>query len=224
MQFNKFYSDSKVSVEERFSVSFDMNTFQQKYGILLTYKAYWVISETNLLPITSGDWIEFNDFSLSFSGQRSASYWLSKSRIRVVATYGYTSASNDFVIIFASLPFLYVFQFIIQIFCPILGVLGIYKQRLKYIYVYLKDTLCIIKKWLLLVKCFKNKKYLQTKLLMIYQAYGINFSSKINSSRSSQFNSISQPTNLILNKLKAIHSLIKEIQTLGNSISMIVEQ
>ncbi|KAL4459833.1 hypothetical protein ABPG74_003359 [Tetrahymena malaccensis] len=159
-QFNKIYSQSKVYVEERFSISFDMDTFKQKDGNKLTYKAYWVTSETNLQPIITGDWIEFNDFSLvnlqikliivltkfifnqSFSGQRSASYWFSKARIRVVATDGYTSASNDFVIYFASLPFLYVFQFLIQILGPIIGVLGIYKYRF-YIH------LCLFERYLM---------------------------------------------------------------------------
>ncbi|KAL4471732.1 hypothetical protein ABPG74_008625 [Tetrahymena malaccensis] len=129
IQFNKQYPDSHLQVESRFQFSFDISTFKQKDNLPITYKAYLVENNNTLTQITTGSWIEFNDFNLGFSGQKSISSILSSYKVRIVATDTYSTVYDEFIFEFTQIPFLYVIQLIVQIVGPILGVFGIWKYR-----------------------------------------------------------------------------------------------
>ncbi|KAL4511968.1 hypothetical protein ABPG72_012813 [Tetrahymena utriculariae] len=129
IQFNQQFPDGHLQVESRFQFSFDISTFKQKDNLQIIYKAYLIQNDGSLTQITTGSWIEFNDFNLGFSGQKTISSILSSYRIRIVATDTYSTVYDEFTFQFTQIPFLYVVQLIVQIVGPILGVFGIWKYR-----------------------------------------------------------------------------------------------
>ncbi|KAL4472026.1 hypothetical protein ABPG72_007075 [Tetrahymena utriculariae] len=132
VQFNKMYSNGEASVESKFQFSFDINTFLDLDKQKITYKAY-IVTDSSSVPIeivqTSNLWIEFNSQTLTFSGFKSISSFLSTERIKVVASDGFTEVSDQFTIYFNQLTFMYIMQLIFQIVGPIFGILGIWKYR-----------------------------------------------------------------------------------------------
>ncbi|EAR94417.2 hypothetical protein TTHERM_00046100 (macronuclear) [Tetrahymena thermophila SB210] len=129
IQFNKQFANGNLQVESRFQFAFDISTFKQKDNLPITYKAYIVEIDGSLTQITTGSWIEFNDFNLGFSGQKTISAMFSSYRVRIVAADSYSTVYDEFVFEFTQIPFLYVVQLIIQIVGPILGIFGIWKYR-----------------------------------------------------------------------------------------------
>ncbi|KAL4471731.1 hypothetical protein ABPG74_008624 [Tetrahymena malaccensis] len=129
IQLNKQFPSSHLQVESRFQFSFDMSTFTQKDNLTITYKAYLIENNDSLTQITTGSWIEFNDFNLGFSGQKTISSIFQSYKIRIVATDTYSTVYDEFTFEFTQIPFLYVIQLIVQIVGPILGVFGIWKYR-----------------------------------------------------------------------------------------------
>ncbi|EAR97574.2 MFS transporter (macronuclear) [Tetrahymena thermophila SB210] len=131
-QFNKAYSNGEASVESKFQFTFDINTFNDLDKQQLTYKAY-IVTDSNSLPQeivqVSNLWIEFNPQTLTFTGFKSISSFLSTERIKVVASDGFTEVSDQFTIYFNQLTFTYTMQLIFQIVGPIFGILGIWKYR-----------------------------------------------------------------------------------------------
>ncbi|KAL4511966.1 hypothetical protein ABPG72_012811 [Tetrahymena utriculariae] len=129
IQLNKQFPNGHLQVESRFQFSFDISTFKQKDNLTITYQAFLVESDDSLTQITTGSWIEFNNFNLGFSGQKTISSLFSSYRIRIVATDTYSTVFDEFSFKFTQISFLYVVQLIVQIIGPILGVFGIWKYR-----------------------------------------------------------------------------------------------
>ncbi|KAL4446483.1 hypothetical protein ABPG74_001224 [Tetrahymena malaccensis] len=131
-QFNKAYSNGEASVESKFQFTFDINTFLDLDKQQIIYKAY-VVTDSSSAPLeivqTSNLWIEFNSQTMTFTGFKSISSFLSTERIQVVASDGFTEISDQFTIYFNQLPFSYTMQLIFQIVGPIFGILGVWKYR-----------------------------------------------------------------------------------------------
>ncbi|EAS04253.3 MFS transporter (macronuclear) [Tetrahymena thermophila SB210] len=131
-QFNKFYDKSDVSVEAKFQFTFDQNTFQDADGQQLTFKAY-IVTDSSLEPVEiaqgSSQWIEFNPQSLTFSGMKTISSFLTAERIKITASDGFTEVSDQFTIYFNQLPFMFTVQLLFQIFGPLIGIFSIWRYR-----------------------------------------------------------------------------------------------
>ncbi|KAL4459831.1 hypothetical protein ABPG74_003357 [Tetrahymena malaccensis] len=128
-QFQRYYTNSYLPIEDRFQFSFDLNTFQQSDGLPLSYTAYILNGSNPPTQILTGSWIEFNNINLAFSGIRSASAFMDTTWVRVIADDGYSKAHDDFYMTFGAVPFLYALQILIQIGGPILGIIGLWKYR-----------------------------------------------------------------------------------------------
>ncbi|EAR90818.3 MFS transporter, putative (macronuclear) [Tetrahymena thermophila SB210] len=128
-QFNRYYTNNYLPIEDRFQFSFDLNTFKQDEGLQLTYTAYILNGSKPPTQILTGSWIEFSNVNLAFSGIRSASAFMDTTRVRIIADDGYSQVQDDFYMTFGSVPFLYALQIIIQIGGPILGIIGLWKYR-----------------------------------------------------------------------------------------------
>ncbi|KAL4506671.1 hypothetical protein ABPG72_000242 [Tetrahymena utriculariae] len=128
-QLDRYYSNGQLPIEDRFQFSFDLETFVQPDRLPITYSAYILNGQNPPQQILTGSWIDFNNLSLGFSGIRTSSYFWTTTTVRVIDDDGYSKAHCDFNMTLNQIPFFYAFQLIIQIFGPIIGIIGIWKYR-----------------------------------------------------------------------------------------------
>ncbi|KAL4500462.1 hypothetical protein ABPG72_003413 [Tetrahymena utriculariae] len=178
-QFSKFYDQSDVSVETKFYFTFDQNTFQDEDGQQLIFKAYLVTdSSREPIEITQGSskWIEFNPQSLTFSGTKTISAFLTAERIKITASDGFTEVSDQFTIYFNQLPFMFTMQLLFQVFGPFIGILGIWRFRsriyliiMESSYMYSNETAIAGDLYRKQIVMFDNVQHNANKLWILYK-------------------------------------------------------
>ncbi|KAL4437608.1 hypothetical protein ABPG74_017846 [Tetrahymena malaccensis] len=128
-QVNDKYSSANVPVIDEVSLEFQPQTFLDQDGFQLNYQAYQQQSDGTFTLLKSDYWFKFSNNQLRFYGNAPRSLLNTDVTIKVVATDGYTQASDIFTINLNQLPFEYVLNLLISIVTPLLSIFGIYKYR-----------------------------------------------------------------------------------------------
>ncbi|KAL4454313.1 hypothetical protein ABPG74_012270 [Tetrahymena malaccensis] len=178
-QFSKFYDQNDVSVEAKFQFTFDQNTFQDEDRQQLTFKAY-IVTDPSHEPIEiaqgSSQWIEFNPQSLTFSGMKTISSFLTVERIKITASDGFTEASDQFTIYFNQLPFMFTMQLLFQVLGPLIGIFSIWRYRssiylifMESSYMYSSETATVGELYKKQIVIFENVQDNANKLWKVYK-------------------------------------------------------
>ncbi|KAL4475118.1 hypothetical protein ABPG74_001814 [Tetrahymena malaccensis] len=127
--FNQQYEKGEIAVQTPFSYKVSDKVFSCLDSPLLFYSAKIKLEDNSFKDISSGYWLSFSSNDKTFFGTPQLSQFNSEYTIIISATDGYTTAQDDFKIKVNILPFFVVFQIIVQIVGPLLGVFGIWKYR-----------------------------------------------------------------------------------------------
>ncbi|EAR93663.2 transmembrane protein, putative (macronuclear) [Tetrahymena thermophila SB210] len=127
--FNQQYEKGEIAVQTPFSYKVSDKIFKCLDSPQLFYSAKMKMEDNSFKDISSGYWLSFSSTDRTFFGTAQLSQFNSEYTIVISATDGYTSAQDEFKIKVNIIPFFVVFQIIVQIVGPLLGVFGIWKYR-----------------------------------------------------------------------------------------------
>ncbi|KAL4469533.1 hypothetical protein ABPG74_004786 [Tetrahymena malaccensis] len=130
-QINEQYSDAEITVLEQTSITFLANTFKDQDGFQINYDVQVLNNkeQDTFVTLQSDYWLKFQPVSLTFNGIAQLSLLNSQVTIKITATDGYSSCTDQFTIKLYKLPLTYIINLVLQIVTPIVSMLGIYKYR-----------------------------------------------------------------------------------------------
>ncbi|EGR32546.1 hypothetical protein IMG5_078340 [Ichthyophthirius multifiliis] len=127
-QINKVFSKSIVPIETDLVIEFEKNTFIDKDTPKLFYSAF-VLQGNQFQVLQTDFWLQFDADQLKFRGKAPANYLYEKFTFKVLASDGYSEAFDTFILRVESLPFIFILDYLIKIFGPIIGFFGIIKYK-----------------------------------------------------------------------------------------------
>ncbi|KAL4433159.1 hypothetical protein ABPG74_010854 [Tetrahymena malaccensis] len=170
-QLNSQFSKSGMYVAEQFNFKLDSQTFidLDTYNTELAYSAYFVHS-SQVEPITeTSDKIQFNSKEATFLGLVPQSDLFTTFRIRVIASDGYISAQDEFVMDFRLMPLALVVQLLFQIIGPILGILGLWRYRSFFYRLLMKQQYSYMNEYAYIGEEYRKKIVLMSSIQQDFQ-------------------------------------------------------
>ncbi|EAS00907.2 calpain family cysteine protease (macronuclear) [Tetrahymena thermophila SB210] len=132
-QVEKQYTDSIVDIQSQITLIFAQNTFVVNDTQQIIYKIQLLNPSSNTYQDLSPEfWLQSQgDTRLSYFGTIPSKDFNSIFRFKIIANDSYTAIEDYFVLKAYGIPFLYIFNFVVQILGPIIAILGIYNKRAK---------------------------------------------------------------------------------------------
>ncbi|KAL4460652.1 hypothetical protein ABPG73_000187 [Tetrahymena malaccensis] len=137
-QVNSQFSGGDVPVDADVSISFSKDSFVDPDSPVLTY-VLQLSQGGDFIDVSSDFFLQLSANELKITGKTVESQFGDNYYLRIKASDGYSEAYNYFYISVNILPFTYVFNLLIKILGPIVGVLGIYKYKSNILNLLLKE-------------------------------------------------------------------------------------
>ncbi|KAL4469534.1 hypothetical protein ABPG74_004787 [Tetrahymena malaccensis] len=130
-QINEQFSDAELTVLDQTTITFLANTFKDEDSFPISYDVEILSgqSQSNFVALSSDYWLKFQPVSFTFNGIAPISLLKTQVTIKISATNGYSTSSDQFVLKLNKLPLTYVLNLIFQIATPLLSFIGIYKYK-----------------------------------------------------------------------------------------------
>ncbi|KAL4460650.1 hypothetical protein ABPG73_000185 [Tetrahymena malaccensis] len=135
---NSQFSGGDVPVDADISISFSKDSFVDPDSPVLTY-VLQLSQGGDFIDVSSDFFLQLSANELKVTGKTIESQFGNTYYLRIKASDGYSEAYNYFYISVNILPFTYVFNLLIKILGPIVGVLGIYKYKSNILNLLLKE-------------------------------------------------------------------------------------
>ncbi|KAL4453703.1 hypothetical protein ABPG74_009599 [Tetrahymena malaccensis] len=136
-QIDKWFPGSILDIATSLNFQFSSSSFQCPPTVSLQYTAL-LQKGGDYSPLPSDFWLQFDKNTIKFYGTASTSQYGQTFYFRVNATDGYTYISQDFYIIMKGLPFVYVFNLLVQVLGPVIAILGVFQYKYQICNVLLK--------------------------------------------------------------------------------------
>ncbi|EAR88457.1 transmembrane protein, putative (macronuclear) [Tetrahymena thermophila SB210] len=134
-QINEQFSSAELTVLEQTTITFLANTFKDVDGFPINYEVEIKSSQfqNTFVALSSDYWLKFQPVSFTFNGIAPISLLNTQITIKVSATDGYSTFSDQFIIKLNKLPLSYILNLLFQIATPLLSFFGIYKYKYLFI-------------------------------------------------------------------------------------------
>ncbi|EAR95656.3 kinase domain protein (macronuclear) [Tetrahymena thermophila SB210] len=136
-QINNWFPGSILDIATALNFQFSSSSFQCASTVTLQYSAF-LQKGGSYIPLPSDFWLQFDKNTIKFYGSATTSQYGQTFYLRVNATDGYTYTYQDFYIIMNGLPFVYVFNLLVQVFGPVIAILGVFQYKYQIFNVILK--------------------------------------------------------------------------------------
>ncbi|KAL4438756.1 hypothetical protein ABPG74_013429 [Tetrahymena malaccensis] len=129
-QVDQQFKNSVIDIESSISISFSAKTFLVQDTNKITYSTYIYNQDGSFVIIPPSLWFQQQSSDkLNFKGITTSDLYGNIYKFQIKATDGYTEAVDFFTIQVSGIPFTYALNLILKILGPLLGILGIYRQR-----------------------------------------------------------------------------------------------
>ncbi|KAL4487734.1 hypothetical protein ABPG73_004994 [Tetrahymena malaccensis] len=141
-QLNNQFQGGIVNIESDIAISFTSNTFYVKDSKQITYSTLYQSSDGNFTQIPPSLWLQqMSNDKMNFKGATTSQIYGQKFQFKVIATDGYTTAEDYFIVEVSGIPFTYALNLLLKILGPLLAVFGIYKERFTFYNIIFKKSI-----------------------------------------------------------------------------------
>ncbi|KAL4449998.1 hypothetical protein ABPG74_015117 [Tetrahymena malaccensis] len=130
-QVEKQYQDSIVDIQQQITLTFAQNSFVVNDTQQIIYKIQiFNPSSESYEDLTPDFWLQSQgDTRLNYFGTIPSKYFNTIFRFKIIANDTYTVIEDFFILKAYGVPFLYIFNLLVQVLGPLLAILGIYNKR-----------------------------------------------------------------------------------------------
>ncbi|EWS75149.1 calpain family cysteine protease (macronuclear) [Tetrahymena thermophila SB210] len=130
IQINKNFPGGIIDIESDIAFSFSKDSFIVSDTQVLTYQYFYLQSPNNYNLMPPNFWLqESGNSDMSFKGSTTSKMFQKSYAFKIIASDGYTSAEDVFVLEVSGIPLIYLLNLLLKIIGPIIFLLSLIQQR-----------------------------------------------------------------------------------------------